>query len=112
MTVDQLKNDVIPAAVEALNLATPGKESEIKSPIRKASLEVCGESFTILEQNTKKLDPQTGELSKFAKLAKAGHHVFWLIREEVLDWFLIVDGKPTKKDRVTSDGQLLADAHF
>ena len=105
MNINELHEQVIPAALEAIKVAPVEGETDTKSPIRVAVFESLGERFTIREQNTKKSD-KSGMLTKYAKLALSGHTVSWIVREKTNDWFLVVDGEHTAKEAVTPNGGL------
>lgn len=102
----ELLSEVIPIANEVLKDAEVSEETDSRSKLRTGDFIWGGEEFSVLEQNTKKLDKH-GEPSKFAKLALAGNEVYWLVRTRVDDWFLVVNGVPTLKDKVTSEGTLM-----
>jgi len=99
MTHDEMQTTVFGPAYDVLMRTEPGEETEYKSAIRTAELSVHGEQYQILEQNMKRE-------SKFAKLARNGHHVAWLINEDNI-WYLMVDGRWTPKNAVSKDGALL-----
>lgn len=106
MNLAELTNEVAPAAVSALTSTEYGEETDSKSPVRSVEFEWKGENFRALDQNTKKIDSRTGNLTKFAKLA-IQRKVFWLIMERLNTWYLIVDGKPTRKEHVRNDGTMI-----
>ena len=99
MDFNQFKDNVVPKILAELGGVEPDPATDTKSSMRKASITIDGMTFSVLDQNTKKD-------SRFAKLAKNGHSVAWIIREMDNQWFLIVDGKLTPKANVTDDGQL------
>jgi len=101
MTFDDFKAKVVPKVLTELSAQTPEPETEKKSSIRKATVEIDGLVFEGLEQNTKKG-------SRFARLALKGHSVAWIIRKLDNQWYLVVDGKLVTKDQVTEDGELKA----
>lgn len=112
MNVQELKQEVIPAALAALGGTERSAESDSKSPIRSAEFSWHGETFRAIDQNLKKLDARTNEPTRFAKLALNGHEVLWIVREHLGQWYLVVDGKPVKRNYVTNDGQLVEGAEF
>jgi len=112
MNVQELKQEVIPAAIGALASSVCGEETDSKSKIRSAEFSWHSETFRALDQNLKKLDTKTNELTRFAKLGLNGHEVFWIVREHLGQWYLVVDGKPVKRNYVTNEGQLIEGAEF
>lgn len=107
MNEEDLKNRVIPAALQALSITEPKAETEKASSIRVAQFEILGEQFTVREQNKKKIGPG-GHLSKFAKMAVNGYSVSWIVREKTNDWFLLVNGELTQKTNVNNEGQFVS----
>jgi len=99
MDFNQFKEQVVAKVLAELGNAEPSQETETKSAMRRASITIDGVTFDAMDQNQKKD-------SKFARLAKNGHSVAWIIRTLDNQWFLTVDGMLTTKDRVTEDGQL------
>ena len=112
MNLEELKGEVAPLANAVYDSADSGEETPAKSAIKDATFQWQGISFRVLGQNLRKIDKRTNQPSRFAKLAINGHNVFWLIREDVNEWYLMVDGKPTVKSGVTNEGTLVAGAEM
>ena len=104
MDVNKFRNEIVTDLVEQLrHKAEVLPETEKRSTIKRVVVESHGETFTVMEQNTKKP-------SKFAKLAKNGHEVVWIVREENGQWHLIVDGVWCNREKVTEEGEVQAGA--
>lgn len=112
LNLESLKNELVPLAVEKFKSSIPGEATAKRSPIREYIFEYKDEKFKILEQNSRKIDQRTNDLTKFAKLSLLGNEVFWLIRERFNDWFLIVNGMPIDKRYVKNDGTILEGAQL
>jgi len=108
MNITELKSEVLPLANEVYKTAEPGEATEERSAIKSATFEWQGIKFQVLGQNLQKRDRKSGELTRFSKLANNKHEVFWVIRQDINEWFLIVDGKWIQKSEVTPEGTLIA----
>lgn len=101
---DRFKKTVIAKVTAALEkpVEVMSKIPGRNSGIRIGRISVRGTHYRVLEQNTEKN-------TKFAKCAKKGHNVAWVVSPDG-EWYLVVDGVWTRKDAISDTGRILKDS--